>query len=744
MSENIFKDFNFDLLNSEDFKEDAVREELIHPILKQLGYKASGKNKIIRSKALDHPFVKTGSGKGAIKSIPDYLFEINGKYTWVLDAKNPKEEIKAGKNKQQAYFYAIHPDINVNYYALCNGKEFIVFQINKEEAILYFNLSEIDKYWEEIEKVLSPKAFDIFQENIVRDSGKISKDDSYYLSRGLLKEIPCEKQGARRHYGVHGYFTRQTWNVVQAYILHFTQPNDTVLDPFGGSGVTAIEALVNKRKALHIDINPLSVFWVKNLIKPVSLKKIIDEFEKIKTEFLKKCPNTDEEIEQCLQKYPYPKGNILPKGSDVDTVEKLFTPKQLAHLALLKNLILKIKDKEIKNCLLLSFSSSTNKFNRTFHYTKSQGGGDSGVFRYYRYRVAPEPADLDLIKVFEGKVKRLIEAKKEIEPIINEKTINNAQIIKGSATDLNFIQNESVDYIYTDPPYGSKIQYLDLSTMWNAWLDLEVTEQDRELEAIEGGERHQTEETYKTLLAKSFEEMYRVLKFNRWMSFVFAHSNPKYWHFIVETAERLGFEYAGSVQQANGQTSFKKRQHSYSVLAGQLIINFKKVKTPQSIQKVKLGTNIYPLIIETIESVIAKNDGAKLEEINDELIIKGLELGFLDVLSREYKDLSPLLMENFDYESETEKFHIHKDKKFKTNIPLNLRIKYFLLSYLKRKQIEKVFPTTDEIILDIMPLLKNGITPENQTILDVLNEIAIKVGNDRWKLKSGEPQLKLF
>ena len=37
------------------------------------------------------------------------------------------------------------------------------------------------------------------------------------------------------------------------------------------------------------------------------------------------------------------------------------------------------------------------------------------------------------------------------------------------------------------------------------------------------------------------------------------------------------------------------------------------------------------IIIQTIEGIIAKNDGATLEQINDELIIKGLELGFLDL-----------------------------------------------------------------------------------------------------------------
>ena len=62
-----------------------------------------------------------------------------------------------------------------------------------------------------------------------------------------------------------------------------------------------------------------------------------------------------------------------------------------------------------------------------------------------------------------------------MEYFINDKTISNAQIIKGTAVDLSFLHNESIDYIYTDPPYGKKIPYLDLSVMWNAWLDLEVT-----------------------------------------------------------------------------------------------------------------------------------------------------------------------------------------------------------------------------------------------------------------------------
>ena len=325
---------------------------------------------------------------------------------------------------------------------------------------------------------------------------------------------------------------------------------------------------------------------------------------------------------------------------------------------------------------------------------------------------------------------------------ITEKTVQNAQIYQGDASKLAKIKDQSVDYIYTDPPYGSKIAYLDLSTMWNAWLGFEVSQSDREKEAIEGGSLNKSSDDYGMLLSQSIREMYRVLKFNRWMSFVFAHKDPKYWHLIIDSVEKAGFEYAGAVKQSNGQSSFKKRQNPFSVLSGQLIINFRKVKTPQSIQKAKLGAETYHLIIETIESVIAENNGSTLEQINDRLIITGLELGFLDILSKEYKDLTPVLADNFDYNSSLQIYHIKSNKKFKSNIPLDLRIRYFLLSYLRRKEREKIYPTSDALILDLMPLLKNGITPEDQTILNVLESIAEQTESKTWCLKpEGQGQL---
>lgn len=728
--------FDFGLLDLQGFKEDSVREEIVLPILNALGYAASGPNKIIRSKPLEHPFLTVGSKKKPVTLIPDYLLTVAGNFTFVLDAKGPDEEIKTGPNVEQVYSYAIHPEIRVAQFALCNGREFILFDIHQKEPILFFPVSEIQYHWEELEKYLAPVKAATQLPKRLRSVAAANREAFDYLAITPPGEITqFQKQTAKRHFGVHGYFTKQVWSVVQHYIKTFTQPGDTVLDPFGGSGVTFVEALMLGRKAIHIDLNPLSDFIVKNLVQPVDLGLLGDSFRHVRDQFNMHAPGTKAEIAKALRDYPHPTGVELPRNSDVRTIEQLFSPRQLAQLAYLKYLILK-EPASVRSILLLMFSGLLNKVNLTYHSSegRSEGRGDSSIFRYYRYRIAPDPAEIDMMTYFESRFKKVMAAKKELAGLINATTIKNGTIIKGTATDLTSIPSESIDYIYTDPPYGSKIPYLDLSVMWTSWLDLPVSKKDFALEAIEGGEAEKTKEEYSSLLAESIDEMGRVLKYDRWMSFVFAHKDPAYWHLIIDAAERVGFEYAGSVKQNNGQTSFKKRQNPFTVLSGQLIINFRKVRNPKTIGKISLGAPVMDVVMETIESVIAVHHGATLEQVNDELVIRGLELGFLDILAKAYADLTPLLLETFDFDDKSKTFNLRKNRKFKSHIPLELRVRYFVVSFLKRMEHTNKNPTFDEIILNVMPLLKNGVTPEHQTILNVLESVAERMGADRWRL----------
>lgn len=743
IKEIIWGDFDFrDFKDNHEKKEDSAREVIILPLLKYLGY---GENNIVRSLTLRHPFLKTGSrNKRPVQLVPDYVLKIEDRYAWVLDAKGPRENLLDEDYIGQAYSYAVHPEVRSNYFALCNGIDFALFRTDGDnKPMLYFPLDEIDFYFEKLKNTLSPNSFQLGKQVVYESAMKTDFD---YLNQKLPGEVNAHKQTAKRHFGVHGYFTKQSWDIVQTYIKNFTLPGDIVLDPFGGSGVTAIEALMTNRQGINVDLNPMAIFMVDALTTNVKQHELTTAFNEIKTKYLKKEPKTEEEIKEAILKYPQPKPIKLAKGSDVSTADLLFSDKQKAQLGLLKHLILKQKNENIRKTLMLMFSGLLTKINLTYHQSsdRSEGRGNASAFAYYRYRIAPHPVELDVMKYFEIRLKKIIEAKNELRNFINEQTSDRLKIVKGSATDLHFIPSESIDYIYTDPPYGAKIPYLDLSAMWNAWLDLDVTEEDYKNEAIEGGGHSKTKKEYNTLIAQSIQEMYRVLKFDRWMSFVFAHKDPEFWHLIIDTAERCGFEYVGAVPQKNGQSSFKKRQHPFTVLSGQLIINFRKVRNPRAIMKAHLGMEMADVVMQTIEGVIAKYNGATLEQINDELIVKGLELGFLDLLKKEYTDLTPILVNNFDYDEETATYCIKKNTKFTTHIDVRLRIKYYLISFLRRMERENKPVTFDEIILEVIPLLKNGTTPENQTVLSVLEDIGQRSGDNYWTLKKTGTQLDLF
>lgn len=742
IKEELFGFFDFSTLRENlEFKEDSVREVIIAPLLKYLGY---GQESIIRSLTLKHPFLKQGSSKKIpIHLIPDYVFRIENHYAWVLDAKGPRENILDEEYVGQAYSYAVHPEIRSNYFALCNGIEFALYRTGGYgDPVLFFQLDEIDYYAGKLKALLSPDSFKQGKQVVYNSP----RDNEFnYLTQKLPTEVHAHKQTAKRHFGVHGYFTKQSWDIVQTYIKNFTRPGDLVLDPFGGSGVTAIEAMMTNRHAINVDINPMAIFIVDALTTNVNTQELISVFNDIKLKYLRHEPKSEEEIREAIKKYPQPKSIKLARGSDVSTADMLFSDRQKAQLGYLKFLIQKQKNENIRKTLMLMFSGLLTKINMTYHQSsdRSEGRGNASAFAYYRYRLAPRPVELEIMKYFEIRLKKLLDAKKEIQYYINEKTRDNLKIVKGSATNLDFIPNESIDYIYTDPPYGAKIPYLDLSAMWNSWLDLEVTEDDYKNEAIEGGGHSKSKEEYNTLISKSIQEMYRVLKFDRWMSFVFAHKDPEFWHLIIDTAERCGFEYVGAVPQKNGQSSFKKRQHPFTVLSGQLIINFRKVRNPRTMMKAHLGMEMADIVIQTIEGVIAENNGATLEQINDELIVKGLEMGFLDLLKKEYSDLTPILKSNFDYDDESETFSIKKDTKFMTHVDVRLRIKYYLTSFLRRMERDNISVTFDDIVLKVLPLLKNGTTPEDQTILKVLEDIGQRSGDDHWTLKKGS-QLELF
>jgi hypothetical protein len=97
--------------------------------------------------------------------------EVEGRLAWTLEAKAPTESILNTKHVEQAYSYAIHSEIRVQYFALCNGRQFVLYHISKPESVLDFDIRLLANYWENLSKLLSPSTVFDYDIDFKKDFG---------------------------------------------------------------------------------------------------------------------------------------------------------------------------------------------------------------------------------------------------------------------------------------------------------------------------------------------------------------------------------------------------------------------------------------------------------------------------------------------------------------------------------------------------------------------------------------------
>src|SRR5437667_2488844 len=189
----------------------------------------------------------------------------------------------------------------------------------------------------------------------------------YDQLRVIDTPIPAERQSAKRHYGVHPYFTRRPYNVVRQYIQHYSREGDRVLDPFGGSGVTAIEAFLSNRIGIQNDINPLANFIAKGVADlskgtltdyTTALRNVCDRCEQ-RVLGLDDADNTA--ISRLLEQLPLPANVRLPANSDVQHYHDLFSPRQLAALAVIRDAIDDIPNRYARSAFRLAWSAALTR-----------------------------------------------------------------------------------------------------------------------------------------------------------------------------------------------------------------------------------------------------------------------------------------------------------------------------------------------------------------------------------------------
>lgn len=142
-------------------------------------------------------------------------------------------------------------------------------------------------------------------------------------------------------------------------------------------------------------------------------------------------------------------------------------------------------------------------------------------------------AERNVFELLRGKISDIL----KIEPEKLHHICNQIQ----SATDLSNIKDNSIDYIFTDPPFGSNLMYSELNFIHEAWLGLRT---DNKEEAIENKSQHKDLFSYQNIMSNSFKEFFRILKPNRWMTVEFSNTSAAVWNSIQNALGRAGFTIA--------------------------------------------------------------------------------------------------------------------------------------------------------------------------------------------------------
>lgn len=157
-----------------------------------------------------------------------------------------------------------------------------------------------------------------------------------------------------------------------------------------------------------------------------------------------------------------------------------------------------------------------------------------------------------------GKLERLSKAFHEYTSLAGAATINT-----GTAAGLS-LPTSSIDYVFTDPPFGENIFYADLNFLVESWHGVTT---DPKPEAIVDKFKSKALPEYQHLMHRCFSEYYRVLKPGRWMTVVFSNSKAAVWNAIQVALQQAGFVVAevtaldkiqGSYRQVTSTTAVKQ------------------------------------------------------------------------------------------------------------------------------------------------------------------------------------------
>ena len=225
----------------------------------------------------------------------------------------------------------------------------------------------------------------------------------------------------------------------------------------------------------------------------------------------------------------YHGSRLAPKG--FMHVHQMFLPRAAQALATMWRHVDVWDDSRLRNMLLYFVEQAVWGMSVLARYAPTHY---SQVNQYLSgvYYVGSQIVEVAPWYILDGKLKRLHKAFDSTYARVNAAAISTVDCSRFNLPD------NSIDYVFTDPPFGENIFYADLNYLVESWHRVLTRP---EPEAIVDLPKGKSIADYQHLMQRCFAEYCRVLKPGRWITVVFHNSRNAIWNAIQEAMLAAGF-----------------------------------------------------------------------------------------------------------------------------------------------------------------------------------------------------------
>lgn len=318
--------------------------------------------------------------------------------------------------------------------------------------------------------------------------------------------------------------------------------------------------------------------------------------------------------------------------------------------------------------------------------------------------------------------------------------------IKCGAVDISalpdYLPDESVDFVITDPPYGGLVQYLDLSELWLRWLarwDPECAPNFGAEITVKPGVF--SREIYQRRFIGAMREIHRVMKADATAVFTFHNREIGVWNAFLKAMQEAGFVIARVVHQYNRRSGEAAVSNPYGASASDFYIQCKKgAPRPTSPSPEEFESYVVDAAVQVIAE---RNEPTPYEFVESGVIVAisqaGFDLGEFsrrnipDILRAQVGGVFQLDENKSSRAGDLWWLTAPEERILHPDLPLRRRVEFVIVNLLRRK----ASVTLDDVLGEIFPRFVNGLTPDIRALGPVLEKYAVKSGG-RWVAKNFE------